>query len=130
MIVTITELFEMDKYINLSGFNFSIQDEEKEDVNDIWSSLKLSSIVETYSRTMEETNPINITLVSEDLPPVDRIGLRRTRNDSRRVCVVNYDPFCSQSESLNSRNTTFQSIALLAKLVTGSYRWPRQSAQL
>ena len=113
--VSLSELSDMnvmesDKYISLSGFNFFPKDEGTEDLNDICSSLELvdHGLVETHPCTVDEIHHSNVVATSAEnqSPPVGRMNLRRTRNASRRMSVLNGDDnsFCSQSEGLSGNN--------------------------
>lgn len=132
--VSLSELSDMsvmesDKYISLSGFNFFPKDEETEDLNDICSSLQLvdQGMVETHPCTVDEIQHSSVaaTPAPEDPPPSGRVGLRRTRNASRRMSVVNGDDnsFCSQSETI-SENPRKRNMSEHSMMSGGSYDDP------
>lgn len=131
--VSLAELSDMsvmepDKYISLSGFNFFPKDEETEDLNDICSSLQLGGMVETHPCTVDEIqqSSVSVTPAPEDPPPSGRMGLRRTRNASRRMSVLNGDDnsFCSQTESVNENNNRKRNMSEHSIVSAGSYDDP------
>lgn len=129
-LVTLSELSDLsvidaDKYAGLSDFNFSPKVEETEDLNDIWSSLKLGGIIETHLCTAEEVDQCRVEITSLPEDPIPTVNHRRARNTSRRMSVVNGDDnsFCSQSENSKS-NKRKRNVSELSIVSAGSYDDP------
>lgn len=116
---------EQEKFIGLAGFSFfpTTKDEATEDMNDICSSLQIDTIHESHPCSVEELNSVRISPVPEEPTPTGRSGLRRARNPSRRISVVNGDDYCGQSESndntIRKRNMSEHSV-----MSAGSYDDP------